>query len=156
MPSKKTDVDRVAAMNKRFEELSGYLSRLEAAFDELHGTVLRQVKIAQYIRPHHDYPVMSTLDAGFPSFHDPGIYQDGAPRHYVSTVRPRGLLGLFSGSPLPDLAFPEGAALAEFLRTHDIGKRLNLLQHVYDGKASDWTVDNLVGDAVSDTCIYTG
>lgn len=136
-------------MEKRHEELAGYINRLEAAFDELHEAVVTRAKTpGQYISPHHDYPVMSMLDSGFPSFHEAGFYQDSAPRDYVSTMRPRGLFGLLGGYQRPEVGFPKGAELAEFLRTHDIGKRLNLSEHVYGGKAFDWPVDHLVGDAV--------
>lgn len=121
----------------------GYMDRFEAAFDELHGAVVRQAKTpAQYIRPHHDYPKMSMLDSGFPTFHETGFYQESGPRDYVGTIRPRGLLGLLGSQQLPKVDLPKGAELATFLRTHDIGKRLNLKGEF------DWTVDRLVGDAV--------
>jgi hypothetical protein len=136
-------------MEKRREELQGYISHFAAAFDELHQAVVQQTKTpGQYIGPHHDYPIMSILDSGFPSFHEVGFYKDTAPRDYVSTTRPRGLIGLLGGYQRPEVGFPRGAELAEFLRTHDIGKRLNLSKQVYNGKMLDWPVDNLVGDAV--------
>jgi len=137
-------------MNKRREEAKAYINRFEAAFDELHDAVVRKAKISnQYVGPHADYPVMSTLDNGFPSFHASGFYQDSAPRDYIGTMRPRGLLGLLaSGYQRPGAGFPKGAELANFLRTHDIGKRLNLSKHAIDGEPFDWPVDQLVGDAV--------
>ncbi len=145
MPSKTTDAERSAAMEKRREELMCYIHRFEAAFDELHDAVVRQAKPpGQYISPHYDYPTISTLDSGFPSFHEAGFYKDSAPRDYLSTMRPRGLLGLLGGYQRPEVGFPKGAELAEFLRTHDIGSRLNLSAP----KSFDWPVDHLVGDAV--------
>lgn len=140
---------RLTAIEKRHEELMGYIDKFETAFDELHQAVVRYSKTpGQYISPHHDYPIMSILDSGFPSFHEAGFYRDSAPRDYVSILRPRGLVGLLSGYERPKVGFPKGAELAEYLRTHDIGKRLNLKGHVYEGKASDGPVDRLVGDAV--------
>ena len=146
MPSKTTDAERIAAMEKRHEELMGYISRFEAAFDQLHKAVVRQATTpGQYISPHHDYPIMSMLGSGFPSFHEAGSFRDLTPRDYVSTMSAHGMLG---GHRRPEVGFPKGAELAEFLRTHDIGKRLNLSKYIFDGKPSDWSVDRLVGDAV--------
>jgi hypothetical protein len=48
----------------------------------------------------------------------------------------------------PELSFPKGAELASFLRSHEIGERLNLARFVYKDTLSDRPVDNLVGDAV--------
>jgi hypothetical protein len=42
--SKATDAERLAAMEKFHEELTGYMNRFEAAFDELHVAVVRQAK----------------------------------------------------------------------------------------------------------------
>jgi hypothetical protein len=120
-----------------------------AAFDELHDAVIEQVKTpGQYISPHHDYPEMSRLDSGFPSFRESGFYQDNAQRDYVSTVRPHSLVHLLGGLTLPTRTFPQGAALASFLRGHEIGERLDLSRYDYEGTPSDFRVDRLVNDAV--------
>ena len=98
MASKTSDSEHLAAAKKWREELLRYLELFAGAFDELHTAVIKQVNApGQHIRPHHDYPVMSLLDSGFPSFHESGFYQDSAPRDYVSMLRPRGLLGIFLG-----------------------------------------------------------
>lgn len=123
-----------------------------SAFDELHSAVVDQAnKPDRYISPHHDYPVMSRLDSGFPSFQESGFYNNTSPRDYVSTVRPRplGLLGALGGVyNAPESGFPKGAELASFLRTHEIGKKLDLARYVYGDRVSDWPVDHLVDSAV--------
>jgi hypothetical protein len=120
-----------------------------AAFDELHREVIEQVSMpGEYIGPHHDYPTMSKLDSGFPVFREAGFYNDTAPRDYVGTVRPRGFAGLFRGPARAKEDFPKGVELASFLRSHEIGERLDLARPVYKDVVSDWTVDRLVGDAV--------
>ena len=149
MTSESLDSEHLAAAKKWRDEVRRYLQLFAAAFDELHSAVVRQVnKPGQYIRPHHDYPAMSKLDSGFPSFHESGFHQDSSPRDYVSTVRPRGLLGILGGLDLPVLDFPKGAELASFLRTHEIGKRLGRARFVYKDVVSNQPIDQLVGDAV--------
>src|SRR6267142_4810768 len=87
-----------AATEKRREELLCYLELFAAAFDELHGAVIKQANApGQYIGPHHDYPTMSKLDSGFPIFHEEGFYRDKSPRDYVGMLRPRTLGGLLGG-----------------------------------------------------------
>ena len=143
MISDAPDSERVTAAKKWRGELLRYLELFAAAFDELHGAVINQINVpGQYIRPHSDYPVKSLRDSGFPSFHESGFNGDHTPRDYVSTVRPRGLLGILGALNLPKIAFPRGAELASFLRSHEIGKRLEMAAN-WDGP-----VDNLVGDAV--------
>jgi hypothetical protein len=143
-----SDEERLAAAKKR-EEIVRYRELFRAAFDELHGKVVKHVKTSgHYVGPHHDYPVMSFLESGFPSFRDVGFYNDQAPRDYVDSIRPRGLAGLLSGRKSPEVSFPKGAELAAFLRSHEIGKRLRLEQFVFDGKPFDTPVDHLVDDAV--------
>jgi hypothetical protein len=139
----------MAAEKRQEEQLLRYLELLAAAFDELHGAVIGQIRTpAQYIGPHHDYPVMSLLDSGFPYFSESGFYENNAPRNYVGTVRPNSLGGLFAGLNHPKMEFPRGAELASFLRGHEIGERLNLSRFVHDGTVSDWRVDKLVNGAV--------
>jgi len=137
-------------MKKRGAEMQRYSELFAAAFDELHQAVVQHVKNPrQYVGPHHDYPEMSSSDGGFPTFHETGFYKDGSPRDYVGTLRPRGLAGLLGGYRRPEKGFPNGAALASFLRTHEIGKRLSLRPlGDKDLAFSDWPVDHLVGDAV--------
>ncbi|MBB4017041.1 hypothetical protein GGR16_002070 [Chelatococcus caeni] len=137
------------AVKKRHEEFLRYIDLFEAAFDELHAAVVKQVRApGQYVGPHHDYPIMSILDSGFPSFKEMGFYRDEAPKDYVSTMRPRGLAGLLIGYSRPVDGFPKGAELAAFLRSHEIGKRFDLASSVDKDTVSDWLVDHLVGDAV--------
>ena len=142
------DSERLTAMEQRKEELRRYLQLFETAFDELHSAVIKQAKIpGQYIGVHHDYPLLSCLDSGFPSFHEAGFYRDTTPKNYVGTVRPSGLAGLLGGYQGPTLNFPKGAELASFLRSNEIGERLDLGRFVYKDKVSDRPVDDLVGDA---------
>jgi hypothetical protein len=149
MASKTSNSERLAAREKRQEELQRYLELFAGAFDELHGAIIKQVNTpGQYIGPHHDYPVMSLLDSGFPAFHEAGFHRDSSPRDYVGIFRPSGLAGLLGGYGRPELGFPKGAELASFLRSHEIGERLNLGRYVYKDTVSDRPVDNLVGDAV--------
>jgi hypothetical protein len=146
MTSTTADAKRMATAEKRQEELLRYLKLFAAAFDELHDAVIEQIKTqGQYIGPRHDYPVMSRLDSGFPSFHESGFYRDNAPKDYVSTVRPHSLVRLLGGLTPPKRTFPQGAELASFLRGHEIGERLNLSRFGYE---SDFAVDCLVNDAV--------
>lgn len=143
------DAERLAALEKRRNEFAQYLSFFEAAFDELHDAVVTKVRTPnQYVGPHHDYPVMSILQSGFPSFHEFGYYRENSPRDYVGTVRPRGLGGLLGGYYRPGASFPKGDELAAFLRNHDIGKRLDLGEQTDNDTLSNWLVDRLVGDAV--------
>ena len=143
MNSNNDNSEGLAAARKWRNELLGYFELFADAFDELHSAVVTQIDAPrQHVRAHHDYPVMSWLDSGFPSFNEFGFYRDNAPRDYVSTVRPRGLLGILGGLDLPKLSFPKGEKLASFLRENDIGKRLDLKP------LWDRPVDELVGDAV--------
>jgi hypothetical protein len=144
MTSETTDSEHLATARKRLQELPQYMELFADAFDELHSAVIEQVNNpGRYIGPHHDYPVMSWLDSGFPSFRESGFYDDKSPRDYVSTVRPRGLLGMLGGgSSPPESGFSKGAELASFLQTHEIGKRLDL------APMHTWIVDQLVADAV--------
>jgi hypothetical protein len=105
MISNTLDSEHLTAARKWREDLLRYLELFADAFDELHNAVIKQVDVpGQYIRPHHDYPVMSLLDSGFPSFHESGFHLDSAPRNYVSTMRPRGLLGILGDTPLSRLS----------------------------------------------------
>jgi len=138
-----------AAEKNRAEQMLQFFELFIAAFDELHDAVVKHVREpGRFIRTHYDYPEMSTLSSGFPSFREMGFYDGKAPRDYVGTVRPRGLAAILSGEKFPKLNLPKSAQLAEFLRTHEIGRRLGLDRFVFDGKASDVPVDHLVDDAV--------
>jgi hypothetical protein len=142
-PMTSETADSHSAAASRGQQILRYRELFEAAFDELHSAVIEQVnKPGQHIGPHHDYPVMSWLDSGFPSFRDSGFYDEKSPRDYVDTVRPRGVLGLLASYDLPKFSLPKGAELASFLRSHEIGKRLDL------EPTHTWLVDRLVGDAV--------
>jgi hypothetical protein len=142
MASKNSDAERLAATEKRQKEFLRYLELFAGAFDELHDAIIKQINApGQYIGPHHDYPVMSLLDSGFPYFHEAGFNRDSSPRDYVGIFRPRGL-GLLAAIGRPEPGFPKGIELVSFLRSHEIGERLNL------GVLSDRPVDRLVGDAV--------
>jgi len=148
MASKISD-ERLAAAKKIHEEMRRYRELFRAAFDELHQAVVLHVKTSgQYVGPHHDYPTMSFLDSGFPSFRDVGFYENSAPRDYVGSTRPHGFLSILSGRKFPEISFPKGAELAVFLRSHEIGKRLGLKEHVYEGKELNASVDYLVDYAV--------
>lgn len=145
MASKSKDPE-LSSAQKQFKELQTYMRLFEAAFDELHNAVVRQVSMPhQYVGGHFDYPVMAVLDSDFPSFSK--SYVEKAPREYVETVRSTGLLGLLSGRKYPEAAFPKGAELADFIRASNIGKRLGNLT-LFDGTASNVAVDYLVNDAV--------
>jgi hypothetical protein len=108
MDSKTSDTERLATTEKRQKELLHYLELFAGAFDELHGAIIKQINTpGQYIGPHHDYPVMSMLDSGFPSFHEAGFNRDNSPRDYVGIFRPRGLFGLLGGIGRPEQGFPK-------------------------------------------------
>src|SRR5882672_5521722 len=109
MTSTTADARRMAAAQMHQKEILRYLESFAAAFDELQDAVINQIKTPdQYISPHHDYPVMSRLDSGFPSFRESGFYRDNAPKDYVSTVRPHSLIGLLGGLTPPKREFPRG------------------------------------------------
>ena len=149
MTSRISDEESFVAEKKFHEEMLRYRALFRAAFDELHEAVLKLVKMpGHYVGPHHDYPIMSFLESGFPSFRDVGFYQDAAPRDYVGSIRPRGLAALLSGRKFPEVSLPKGTELAAFLRGHEIGKRLDLDRFVLNGKALDAPVNHLVEDAV--------
>lgn len=138
-----------SATEKLRKELLRYMELFAAAFAELHGAVIKQANTpGQYIGPHHDYPTMSKLDSGFPVFHEEGFYRDSSPRDYVGMLRPRTLAGLLGGYARPPVGFPKGAELASFLRSHDIGKKLDLDRPIYKDMVSDHSIDSLVRDAV--------
>ena len=106
MTSKTSDSDRLAAMEQPRKEFLRYLELFEAAFDELHGAVMKQVHTPRaHIRPHHDYPVMSLLHSGFPSFDEAGFYRESTPRDYVGMVQPRSLGALLAGDVFPKSPF---------------------------------------------------
>lgn len=147
MPSTTSDL-KSAATKKRLVELKTYRKLFEAAFDELHSAVVKHVKTpGTYVGPHHDYPIMSWLESGFPSFTEFGFYKEGAPKKYVSTLRPQSLADMLSKRERPKIDLPKGTELAAFLRNHDIGKRFDLTSF-FDGTPYDGQVDRLVGDAV--------
>lgn len=142
MPPKPAETENSLAERQR-QELPRYADLFEAAFEELHHTVVEQArKPGQYIGPRHDYPVMSLTDGGFPHFHEVGFHKDNGPKDYVGLVRPRGLYGIFGDLELPENDLPKGTEFASFLRTSEIGKRLNL------GALSDRPANNLVAGAV--------
>jgi Apea-like HEPN len=149
MSKQSNEAEKLARMDKRFEEMEVYLTRFEAAFDELHLAVTNQIKIhGQNIGPHHDYPKMSMLDSGFPAFREAGFFDPNSQRDYISTVQVRGLAGLLANHKRPKISLPKCTELADFLRKHDIGKRLKLEEHIYEGKVFDWPVEQMIGDAV--------
>lgn len=149
MPPKTTEADLQNSEEKRRSELFDYIRYFEAAFDELHKAVVTQATSeGNYIGPQHNYPQMSVLDSGFPSFRRYGFYDNNAPLNYTGVFRSSGLLAIFAGHLLPNAGFPKIEELADFLRKHDIGKRLGLSEPGYDGRLKNWPVDRLVGDAV--------
>ncbi|TFV34581.1 hypothetical protein E4K66_30935 [Bradyrhizobium frederickii] len=138
MVSSSSDPDSATAQ----KEAKQYFDLFVAAFDELHSAVIKQVNApGQYLSAHHDYPVMSLLDSGFPRFSESGFYDSRSPRNYVGTVRP-GLGGLLSGLAKPSVDLPKGSELASFLRSHAIGKRLGV------GLLGNIRIGSLVEDAV--------
>ena len=118
--------DRLERIKKFREEFLQFKSLFEAAFEELHGVVVAKIsKPGIYIGPHSDYPRRSTTDSGFPIFHGIGFYSDSAPRDYVSTIKPSGLLGFFGGKfDVEENALPALDRLIEYLQSHRIGSRL--------------------------------
>jgi len=116
----------------------------EAAFDELHAAVLEKIgNPGQYFSPHHDYPIMSRMDSGFPIFHEHGFYKDKTPRNYVGAFRPTSLLGAFM-HVRPEKEFPEGAKLISLLKEDEFGKRFYQLDLPFSGH----DVDGMVATAV--------
>ncbi|MBB5255579.1 HEPN domain-containing protein [Rhizobium leguminosarum] len=126
-------VERVRSLYRAFE----------AAFDELHAAVLEKIENPdQYFSPHHDYPILSPVDSGFPIFHEHGFYSDNAPRNYVGVFRPLSILGALTHRH-PKKEFPEGAKLISLLKGSEFGKRLQL-----DEPFSGHDVDRMVATAV--------
>lgn len=149
MASETSDKERLAEAQKLREEFSRYRELFSAAFDELHRAILKHMKMpGHYVGPHHDYPIMSDPETGFPTFREVGFFSDSAPLDYVGSIRSRSLADVLSGRKFPKISFPQGAELAGFLRHHDIGKRLGLERFVYEEKTWDGPVDNLVNYAV--------
>jgi len=150
MNSQSSNLKRLDDVEEFERELLRYLELFAGAFDELHGAVTKQAKApGQNIGPHPNYPIMSRLAGGFPSFDEAGFYRDESPRDYVGMVLRNGadcIIRAFGhGHPDPDL--PKRAELASFLRNHEIGNRLRS-PLVYEDTLSDWRVDELVADAV--------
>jgi hypothetical protein len=130
------------------EELRAYLNLFEEAFDELHRAVTEQIgKPTVYVRSHYDYPYMSSLDSGFPSFRQAGALDKDSPRDYVGTVSPRGLLALIEGSQAK-IPLQKITELTSFLHTHAAGAALDLEKWIYKGRVSEFPVETLVRDAV--------
>lgn len=150
----KSETENPADSRKRFkkfrEEFLNFKSLFEAAFDELHGVVVAKVaKPGVYIGSHSDYPQRSNTKSGFPIFHDLGFYSDGAPRDYISAIKPSGLLGMLGGSfDVKENALPAIDRLIEFLQTHQIGSRLTHTNHKGETSFSSYTVNKILGDAV--------
>ncbi|WP_316195373.1 HEPN domain-containing protein [Bradyrhizobium sp. SZCCHNRI3052] len=142
MPQAYDEIENSQAEKLR-EELPRYVALFEAAFAELHHAVVAQArKPNQYISPFHDYPMMSFSGSGFPLFNDVGFHRDHAPKDYVGLVRPRGLKGILGGLGLTETSLQKGTELTSFLRTSEIGKRLNL------GVLFDRPANDLVAGAV--------
>ena len=70
MPSEKSHERRPTVSDKRRKEGSRNRELFEDAFDELHKAVVKHVNTpGQYVGVHHDYPVMTLQENGFPAFH---------------------------------------------------------------------------------------
>ncbi|PDS41136.1 hypothetical protein CO668_30805 [Rhizobium anhuiense] len=131
------------------EEMFQYRALFVAAFDELHGAVVEKVRNpVVYLSAHYDYPLMSQLDSGFPSFRKAGPYDDKSPRNYVGAVRPNTLAGLLTDHQPPKEDFPHGSKLADFLLSHGIGDRLRRGLSIAIDEITGARVERLVGDAV--------
>jgi hypothetical protein len=138
----------LAAMAEFGNEFFRYMDLFRDAFDELHGLIVKEAKSpAAYIEPHSDYPVRSSLDNGFPSFRQAGLFESNSPRNYLGIVRPS-LGKIFGGAAVPRYDLPKRDELASFLRNHKIGKRLDLARFVHKDIPMDWPVKSLVEDAV--------
>ena len=142
--------ERLKSMQRFREEFREFKALLETAFDELHSTVIAKISLPGFsIGPHSDYPRRSSIDSGFPHFSRFGFYNQAAPRDYVGVVRPTGLLELFSGrfdvveNPLPALD-----KLIHYLRTHEIGSKVQDVNHEGESFLVEYTVNQIVGGAV--------
>lgn len=142
--------DRLERIKKFREEYLQFKSLFEAAFEELHGVVVAKIsKPGIYIGPHSDYPRRSTTDSGFPIFHGIGFYSDSAPRDYVSTIKPSGLLGIFGGKfDVEENALPALDKLIAYLKSHRIGSRLTYTDYKGETSFADYTINRILGDAV--------
>ncbi|RXH05696.1 HEPN domain-containing protein [Bradyrhizobium guangzhouense] len=128
--------------DKPHGDVVAYMRLFRAAFDEFHAAVLEKLNSnpKPYLSVHHDYPLMSWLDSGFPSFRETGFYDSNGPKNYAILAGGGGLLAaLGGGSPKPEL--PKGGELKEFLKTHPAGARLDLDKW-------DYPVDLMVQRAV--------
>ena len=146
MASKRSEPEALEAKEARFQQADRYLALFEEAFDELHTAVIQRIKDPLiYLRPHADYPRVTALASGFPTFHEAGYFDERCPRDYVGSIRPRGILAAISPT-LPKIDLPKTAALASFLRGHDIGKRFDLF--FKDNTPYDGQVEGLICSAV--------
>jgi hypothetical protein len=142
--------ERLERIKEHREEFLQFKSLFEAAFEELHGVVVAKIsKPGVYIGPHADYPQRSTTDSGFPIFHGIGFYSDSAPRDYVGTIKPSGLLGFFGGNfDVEDNALQALSRLIEYLQSHRIGSRFTYTDYKGDTSFADQTVNRVLGGAV--------
>lgn len=142
--------DRLERIKRFREEFLQFKSLFEAAFDELHGVVVAKIsKPGVYIGPHSDFPQRSTTDSGFPIFHGIGFYSDSAPRDYVSTVKPSGILGIFGGQfDVKENVLPALDRLIEYLQSHHIGSRLTYTDFKGEPSFADYTVNKILSGAV--------
>ncbi|WP_144421179.1 HEPN domain-containing protein [Ahrensia marina] len=158
MSENATSEERLAKFKRFKKELHEFESLFEAAFDELHNTVVAKIKLpGTNVGPHHDYPKKTTTSAGFPSFHEAGFYDDKSPRNYVGVVRSRGLLGaLMAKFDVPDSELPAYESLKNFLETHDIGRKLKYTDYKDEAVFSELLLKNIVGSAVEKYLHHNG
>lgn len=123
---------------------------METAFDELHATVVAKISLpGTYIGPHSNYPQMRKTDSGFPIFNGFGFFNEAAPKDYVGTIKPKGLLGFFGGSYDVEVnGLPALDSLKEYLRTHRIGSNFQFTDHKGERSFAEYTVNRIVGEAV--------
>ncbi|ARM88984.1 hypothetical protein RHEC894_CH02697 [Rhizobium sp. CIAT894] len=133
----------------RLEEIQRYKALFVAAFDELHRAVIERVrKPDTYLTPHYDYPVMSQLQSGFPSFREAGGFDEKSPRNYVGALLPNTIALALMGSKRPKEGLTHGSEFADFLKKHAIGDRLRHGAYTAEDDLITWRAERLVAEAV--------
>lgn len=122
--------------------LNECLCLLQEAFDELHSTVLEEIKDpARYIGRHHDYPRISILESGFPLFREYGFYDDDAPKDYTG-MRWGSLFLMRPFQATTKRDFPLHEKLVAFLNSNELGKSF------YEDHLGKLHIDNLIEGCV--------
>ncbi|WP_424929126.1 hypothetical protein [Amaricoccus tamworthensis] len=131
------------------KELSNCKELFAAAFDELHNILLEISKNNDRpVKRHYDYPRLKIQANGFPQFYPQSWIDENAPINYMSLIRSESFLADAFGIRRSDLEFPLANRFADFLRGHNIGKKLGLKPDPVDGNYYNRPVEKLIESAV--------